>query len=68
MAVKITIDEDKCTGDEFCIDACPVPCYQINEKTEKSMLIRESECIGCKNCEEICPTEAISVEITPEER
>lgn len=68
MAVKITIDEEKCTGDEFCIDACPIPCYQINEETEKAMYFREEECIGCRNCEEICPTGAITVEIKGEER
>lgn len=67
MAVNITIDEDKCTGDEFCIDACPIPCYQINEDTEKAMYIREEECIGCRNCEEVCPTGAITVEIKREE-
>ena len=68
MAVKITINEDKCTGDELCIDACPIPCYRINEQTAKAMLARESECIGCKNCEEVCPSGAISVEIVEERR
>ena len=68
MAVKITIDEEKCTGDEFCIDACPVPCYRINEETKKAIYIDEEECLGCRNCEEICPAGAITVEITREER
>jgi len=66
MAVKITIDEGKCTGDEFCIDGCPIPCYRINEKTGKAMFISETECLGCKNCEEVCPTGAITVEIIKE--
>jgi NAD-dependent dihydropyrimidine dehydrogenase PreA subunit len=68
MAVKIVIDEEKCTGDEFCIDGCPIPCYQINGSTGKAMLIREAECLGCKNCEEVCPTGAISVEIIEERK
>ena len=66
MAVKITIDEEKCTGDEFCIDGCPIPCYRINDKTGKAMLIRESECLGCRNCQEVCPTGAITVDISEE--
>ncbi len=68
MAVKIVIDEEKCTGDEVCIDGCPVPCYQINERTGKAMLIRETECLGCRNCADVCPTGAITVEIIEERR
>ena len=68
MAVKITIDEQKCTGDEFCIDGCPIPCYEINGSTGKAKLIRETECLGCKNCEDVCPTGAIAVEIIEERK
>ena len=66
MAVIIKIDEGKCTADEFCIDACPIPCYQMSEETGKAFFTRHSECLGCRNCEEACPSGAISVQIIEE--
>lgn len=66
MAVQITINEEKCTGDELCIDACPIPCYKIDRKIGKAKYINQSECLGCRNCEEVCPTGAISVKIIEE--
>jgi len=66
MAVKIILDQAKCTGDEFCIDGCPIPCYQIDQRNGKAMFIKETECLGCKNCEDVCPAGAICVEIIEE--
>ena len=57
---KITVDKDKCTGCESCVDICPFDVYEI--QNEKSEAVRPEDCEGCMSCVESCPEEAITVE------
>ena len=56
---NITIDNDKCTGCESCVDICPFEVYEIQD--EKSVAVNADECEGCMSCVEACPEEAIEV-------
>jgi len=63
---KVTVDLDKCTGDEICVDVCPVQVFEMQEVEgytgKKSVPINQDECIECLACVTSCPTEAITVE------
>jgi len=38
----------------YCVEACPVECFEINETTGTYNVIPE-DCIGCEFCVEACP-------------
>ena len=56
--ITIKIDWDLCTGDNECVDACPVEVYVLNDdnKAEASAV---EECTDCYACEDVCPEDAI---------
>ncbi|MBD3230212.1 MAG: 4Fe-4S dicluster domain-containing protein [Candidatus Lokiarchaeota archaeon] len=58
--VKITVDEDLCTGCGTCVENCPSEVYEIVDNVSK--VVNPEECIECLACEEQCPEEAITVE------
>ncbi|HUT54868.1 MAG TPA: 4Fe-4S dicluster domain-containing protein [bacterium] len=57
---KITVDHDKCTGCESCVDICPFDVFEM--QNEKSVPVRPEDCEGCMSCVESCAEEAIVVE------
>ncbi len=59
MAFRVEVDADKCTGDEECVNVCPVGVFEM--QNEKSVPVNEDECLGCESCIEVCPTGAITV-------
>lgn len=58
---KITVDYDKCQGDEECVNACPSEVFDVGDDG-KPVIAREEDCLGCETCVEVCPTGAITVE------
>lgn len=60
-ALKILVHDDKCTGCACCVDACPIPCYEFDEKKNRPVVITEELCIVCRTCVNVCPTDAIEV-------
>ncbi|MCB9481537.1 MAG: 4Fe-4S binding protein [Desulfobacteraceae bacterium] len=60
MSFNPTVDQDKCTGCEECVDICPVDVYEIVDG--KSTPVNAEECVGCDSCVEVCPEGAITVE------
>lgn len=64
VRIRVLVDEDRCTGCEFCYEACPVEVYDIDDKRRKAIVVNEKECIVCRNCEEVCPVKAITIEET----
>jgi NAD-dependent dihydropyrimidine dehydrogenase PreA subunit len=59
MAWQIEIDEEKCTGDEECVNVCPVGVLEMQEG--KATPANLDECLGCESCVEVCPSAAITV-------
>jgi ferredoxin len=54
-----TVDAEKCTGCEACVDSCPSEAIKM--ENEKS-IIDADNCVDCGVCVDECPIEAISME------
>ena len=59
MAWRVEIDEEKCSGDEECVNVCPTGVFEMQEG--KSTVVNEEECLGCESCIEVCTTGAITL-------
>ncbi len=59
MGFRVEVDTDKCTGDEECVNVCPVGVFEMQEG--KANPVNEDECLGCESCIEVCPSGAITV-------
>lgn len=60
MGFTPTVDPDKCTGCEECVDVCPVEVFEMQDG--KSAVINGEECLGCESCVEVCESDAVAVE------
>jgi NAD-dependent dihydropyrimidine dehydrogenase PreA subunit len=60
MGWSVTVDPDKCSGDNECVDVCPVEVFEIQDG--KAVPVNAEECLGCESCVEVCETGAITVE------
>ena len=64
---KALVNEDSCTGCEYCVNWCPVPdCLWMEDRPGAEheppiVKINVETCIGCKMCEQNCPYDAIHV-------
>ena len=59
MAWQVEVDHDKCTGDEECVNVCPVGVCEMQDG--KAVPVNEEECLGCESCVEVCPSAAITI-------
>ena len=57
---EVTVDKDKCTGDEEGVEVCPVDVFEMVDG--KAEPVNAEECLGCESCVEVCESEAITVE------
>ncbi|MFP3869520.1 MAG: ferredoxin [Syntrophobacteria bacterium] len=57
---KVTVDKEKCTGCEECVEICPNEVLEMVDG--KSEPVNEEECEGCESCVEVCESGAITVE------
>jgi NAD-dependent dihydropyrimidine dehydrogenase PreA subunit len=62
MGFDITLDREKCSGCEECIEACT--CGVLEMRNGRSFAANTENCIGCQSCVEICEQHAITVEET----
>lgn len=60
MGFNVTVNAEKCTGCEECVDICPVEVFEMVD--DKSTPENADECLGCESCVETCPEDAITVE------
>ena len=60
MSFNVTVDEEKCTACEECVDVCPVEVFEL--QNDKSVPVNADECLGCESCVEVCEEGAITVE------
>ena len=59
MSWRVEVDNDKCTGDEECVNVCPTGVFEMQD--EKAVVVAEDECIGCESCIEVCEAGAITL-------
>lgn len=59
MAWQVEVDTEKCTGDEECVNVCPVGVLEM--ENDKANPVNVDECLGCESCVEVCPSAAITV-------
>jgi nitroreductase/NAD-dependent dihydropyrimidine dehydrogenase PreA subunit len=60
----ISIDEEKCVRDWFCVNECPARIIEIRDKKESPKPVERAEelCIDCGHCVAVCPHEAITLD------
>ncbi len=56
---SVTVDPDRCTGDEECLEVCPVDVYEIQDG--RAVPVNADECLGCESCLDACESEAITI-------
>ncbi len=56
---EVTVDVDKCSGDEECVSACPAQVFEMEDG--KAVVVEPDECLGCETCVEVCPEGALTV-------
>jgi NAD-dependent dihydropyrimidine dehydrogenase PreA subunit len=56
---QVTVDSDKCVGDEECVEVCPVDVYEMQDG--KAVPVNADECLGCESCVEVCENDAITI-------
>ncbi|MCG6916172.1 MAG: 4Fe-4S binding protein [Deltaproteobacteria bacterium] len=57
---RVTVDKEKCTGDEECVDICPMDVLEMVDG--KAEPVNMDDCEGCESCVEVCEFDAITVE------
>jgi len=60
MGFNVTVDREKCTGCEECLENCSSGVFEI--RNGKAVPVNAKKCIGCKCCVEACEQNAISIE------
>lgn len=54
-----SVDPEKCTGCETCIDSCPLDAIAMQDGTAR---VDSETCQDCGACTDACPTEAITLD------
>jgi 2-oxoglutarate ferredoxin oxidoreductase subunit delta len=60
----VTVDVEKCTACDECVDTCPNGAFEIVEeggREHAEFTGDPDECTGCLSCEAVCPEGAITV-------
>ncbi|MFH2067614.1 MAG: 4Fe-4S binding protein [Pseudomonadota bacterium] len=61
-----SVDPERCTGCELCMERCQMQAIQLNE--DQISTINTDRCIGCGLCVTSCPAEALSMVVKPEDK
>ncbi len=57
---KITVDEERCTGCNECVEGCPGEVYELIQS--KAAPTNSEDCHECFTCVELCDENAVTVE------
>ena len=57
---QVTVDKEKCAGDEECVDISPMDVLEMVDG--KAEPVNMDDCEGCESCVEVCEADAITVE------
>jgi thioredoxin reductase len=60
-----SINDDRCTGCETCVDACPTNVLAL--VGHKSRPVRFDQCVQCEKCARVCPTQALAMHLEGDE-
>ncbi|MGD0785196.1 MAG: 4Fe-4S binding protein [Sedimentisphaerales bacterium] len=52
------VNEEKCTGCEACVDACPAEAIKM---VDGKAVVDADTCVDCGVCVDECPVEAIEM-------
>jgi ferredoxin len=58
--VRLSVDEDKCTGCGICAEGCYVNAISL---TDGKAVIDQGMCKGCARCAHLCPEKAITLHL-----
>lgn len=56
---RAVVDAELCTGDEECVERCPMKAIKVEEDVAA---VDEALCIGCGLCVTVCPSSALALE------
>lgn len=59
------LNDDRCTGCETCIDACPTNVLAL--VSHKSRVVQFADCVQCEKCARVCPTQALAMHLIGDE-
>lgn len=59
--LQIHFKPDRCTGDWFCYEVCPVNCWWPDRERHKAVFQTAERCIACGACVLQCPHDAIEL-------
>ncbi len=62
MAFRTSVNKEKCSGCEECLEICSAEVFEIH--AGKAIAVRPDDCVGCESCVDICKEEAITLEDT----
>ena len=60
MGFVVTLNREKCTGCEECLEVCSSGVFEM--QNGRAVPANAKECIGCESCIEVCEQDAISIE------
>lgn len=65
MAVKITINAERCKSCGLCVAICPKDCITISTQSNKNgyfpATVTKNDCAGCAQCAIVCPEAVIEI-------
>lgn len=67
QAKVVVVDEERCKGCGFCVEACPHKLLMLSEKKlnkggyHPAVIISQEDCVACALCAEVCPDICIEV-------
>ena len=62
MGFNVSLDREKCTGCEECLEVCSSDVFEM--RNGRSVPVNAKDCIGCESCIEVCEPQAIFIEET----